>query len=147
MKRRNRIILLTVLFLILMLIRFIAQNYFYDPLIIYFKNDYLHGPIPQLDFGLYFLNLFYRFFLNTIVSLAIIYILFLNSRILKFSVFFYCIAFILFTALFFVLLQYNLTENNMFIFYVRRFLIHPLFLLILLPAFYYQQIQQRNKNK
>jgi exosortase F-associated protein len=43
------------------------------------------------------------------------------------------------TITFFIILKGELAHGYLFAFYVRRFIIHPLFVLILLPAFYYKQ--------
>ena len=125
----------------LILIRAVVQPYFYDPLLDYFKHDYLNASIPELDFGAYFLNIFYRYFLNTIISLAIIYLVFYDEKALYFSIKFYVLAFLVFSLMLFILLKFNVTQNYLLTFYVRRFLIQPLFVFILLPAFYYQRLK------
>ena len=141
MKKIVRITFIVVLFLILIAVRAIVQPYFYDPLIEYFEGDYLHTSIPEINLGAFFLNVFYRYTLNTIISLAIIYVVFNNLKVIKFSIKFYIIAFILLGIVLFILLKFDLNLGYRLTFYVRRFLIHPLFLLILLPAFYYQKLK------
>ncbi|MGV8944958.1 MAG: exosortase F system-associated membrane protein [Lutibacter sp.] len=144
MKKSLRIFFIVVLFFMLILIRAVVQPYFYDPLLDYFKYDYLNNPIPELNFGLYFLNLFYRYFLNTVISLTIIYLVFNNLKIVYFSIKLYIIAFIGLSLLLFTLLKFDILQSNILIFYVRRFLIQPLFVFILLPAFYYQKLKIEN---
>ncbi|MHB1106820.1 MAG: exosortase F system-associated membrane protein [Lutibacter sp.] len=141
MRKSVRILLIVVLFLMLILIRAFLQPYFYDPLLDYFKHDYLNASIPELDFSAYFLNIFYRYFLNTIISLAIIYLVFKDVKALYFSVKFYLLAFVVLSLMLFVLLKFNVTQNYLLTFYVRRFLIQPMFVFILLPAFYYQKLK------
>ena len=141
MRKSVRILLIIVLFIMLILIRAVVQPYFYDPLLDYFKHDYLNASIPELDFGAYFLNIFYRYFLNTIISLAIIYLVFYDEKALYFSIKFYVLAFLVFSLMLFILLKFNVTQNYLLTFYVRRFLIQPLFVFILLPAFYYQRLK------
>jgi len=128
-----------VLFLMLILIRAVVQPYFYDPLLDYFKHDYLYTTIPELNFGAYFLNIFYRYALNTLISLAIIYLAFNDVKALYFSVKFYILVFVVLGLMLFILLKFNVSQNYLLTFYVRRFLIQPLFVFILLPAFYYQK--------
>jgi exosortase F-associated protein len=140
MRKSVRILLIVVLFFMLISIRAFLQPYFYDPLLDYFKHDYLNASIPELNFGFYFLNILYRYALNTVISLAIIYLVFNNVKVLYFSAKFYILAFLAFSLIFFILLKFNVTQNYMLIFYIRRFLIQPLFVLILLPAFYYQKL-------
>ncbi|HCE54726.1 MAG TPA: exosortase F system-associated protein [Lutibacter sp.] len=141
MRKSVRILLIVVLFLMLILIRAVLQPYFYDPLLDYFKHDYLNASIPELDFSAYFLNIFYRYFLNTIISLTIIYLVFKDVKALYFSVKFYLLAFVVLSLMLFVLLKFNVTQNYLLTFYVRRFLIQPMFVFILLPAFYYQKLK------
>lgn len=144
MTKTLQILLIVVLFLMLIAVRAFVQPYFYDPLVDYFKSDYLHLPFPKLSLTIFFLNIFFIFTLNTIISIAIIYLVFNNLKVVNFSIKFYIIAFILLSVLLFILLKFNLNKGYMFIFYVRRFLIHPLFLLLLLPAFYYQKLIIKN---
>ncbi|MDO9037650.1 MAG: exosortase F system-associated protein, partial [Lutibacter sp.] len=63
MRKSVRIGLIIVLFMMLILIRALVQPYFYDPLLDYFKHDYLNTSIHVLNFTVYFLNIFYRYFL------------------------------------------------------------------------------------
>lgn len=144
MKIVVRITIIVVLLLILVGIRAVVAPLFYDPLNDYFKNDYLYTSIPTIEFGAYFLQLFFRYFLNTLVSLAIIYVVFRDLKLIQFSVKFYFVAFLLLTSILFVLLKFEFIDGYLLLFYVRRFLIHPLFVFILLPAFYYQKIQTKN---
>ncbi len=140
MKRKFQILLIVLLFTLLIAVRVFVQPYFYDPLIEYFKNDYLHTEIPNLDFSKFFLNVFYRYTLNTIISLVIIYLFFNNLKIVFFSIKFYIIAFVIFSLSLFVFLK--LDFDYKLVFYTRRFLIQPLFVFLLLPAFYYQQLKK-----
>ncbi|MDO9276015.1 MAG: exosortase F system-associated protein [Lutibacter sp.] len=141
MKKSVRIGLIVVLFLLLILVRALVQPYFYDPLLDYFKHDYLNAAVPELNFGAYFLNIFYRYALNTVISLAIIYLVFDDVKMLNFSIKFYMLAFVVLYLMLFILLKFNVTQNYLWTFYVRRFLIQPLFVFILLPAFYYQKLK------
>ncbi len=144
MKKIVSIILIIVLLLVLVGIRAVVAPLFYDPLKDYFKNDYLYTSVPTIEFGVYFLHLFFRYVLNTLVSLAIIYVAFSNLKLIQFSVKFYFIAFLLLAPLLFLLLKFQFIDGYLLLFYVRRFLIHPLFVFVLLPAFYYQKIRLKN---
>ncbi len=141
MRKSVRMLLIAVLFLLLILIRAFVQPYFYDPLLDYFRGDFLYTSIPELDFGAYFLNLFYRYALNSVISLAIIYLIFYEVKPLYFSIKFYILAFLTLSLMLFILLKFNVTQNYLLTFYVRRFLIQPLFVFILIPAFYYQKLK------
>ncbi|MDP2067855.1 MAG: exosortase F system-associated protein [Lutibacter sp.] len=147
MRKSVRIGLIMLLFLMLILIRALVQPYFYDPLLDYFKHDYLNTSIHVLNFTVYFLNIFYRYFLNTLISLAIIYLVFNDKKALYFSVKFYVLAFAVLSLMLFILLKFNVTQGYLLTFYVRRFLIQPLFVFLLLPAFYYQRLFEKENKK
>lgn len=139
MKKRKRIPILVGLFLLLILVRAFGTDIFYDPFIEYFKDDYLNKPIPDYNGLKLSLNILFRYTLNTVISLAIIYVAFQKKGLVKFSTKFYIAALVVMSILYFILLQFEMIDGYLFTFYVRRFLIHPVFVLILLPAFYYQK--------
>jgi len=144
MKKLNSIILIVLFFAMLIAVRGFVSPYFYDPLSDYFKREYLYSPIPDIDLNLYFLHLFYRYCLNAIISLAIIFLFFKIRKLLVFSIKFYVISFMVLSLLLFALLKFNISNGYMLIFYIRRFLIQPIFVFVLLPAFYYQLLKERN---
>ncbi len=127
-----------ILFLSFVLIRAFASKLFYDPFITYFKNDYLHKAIPEFNSVKLVLNILYRYLLNFFLSMGIIYLLF-QKQYLKFSIWFYTIAFVILIILFFIIIQFIESYTYLPLFYIRRFLIHPIFVLLLIPAFYYQK--------
>ena len=144
LNHKFRIILTIPLVLLLVLIRAYEDILFYDPFLMYFKTDYNNLPMPELDGVKLFFGLFSRYFLNTTLSLAIIYILFKDIVAIKFSILLYVAFFvILIIALYSVIYCFDET-NKMALFYIRRFLIQPIFLLLFLPAFYFQLQTSKN---
>lgn len=138
-RNKIKILLIGVLVLFLALIRAYEESLFYDPFTAYFENDYLTESFPIYDSMKLFWSLSLRYFLNTVISLTIIYILFRDLGLTKFATILYLILFILLIVSFFVLVSFSNRESNFLLFYVRRFLIQPLFLLLFLPAFFYQK--------
>ncbi len=135
----QKIIIISFLFFLLILVRAFENTLFYDPFIYYFKNDYLHKAIPTFSGRNLLLSMTFRYLLNGIISLAIIYVAFQNKSFIKFSIKFYLVAFVVLMITFLIILKGELANGYLFAFYIRRFLIHPLFVLVLLPAFYYKQ--------
>jgi exosortase F-associated protein len=133
-------------FILLICVRVFVEPYFYDPLIEYFKSDYLHEPLPSLDISIYFAHLSFRYFLNSIISLAIIHLFFMRKTTLIFALKIYFVCFLILIFLLFVLLKFHIVDGYLTIFYIRRILIHPLLLLVLIPAFYYQKLKLREGN-
>lgn len=143
MKNNIKYIVLVFLFGLLFLIRAFEDELFYDPLIMYFQNDYLYTKIPHIDVWKLMLDLAFRYTLNSLITIGIIYLVFDKKKYVKFSGFFLTLAFILLLIVFVLLLREEFKYGYLFPFYIRRFLIHPLFLLILLPAFYYVKLNKK----
>ncbi len=141
MNKVIRYILVFFLIVALVLVRAFQNELFYDPFINYFKSDYLHLSFPKYKTTKLILFTFLRYFINTIISVAIIYLIY-QKKHLSFTLKFYGALFLILLLLFFVALQFS--SNYLFLFYVRRFLIQPIFVLLLIPAFYYQEMQQHN---
>ena len=144
MKKPLKILGIIVFASLLVLIRFFEDTLFYDPLLEFFKMDYKTLPLPKMDIYPLLTSVVFRFLMNTILSLAILWFVFRDKEIIKFSVVLYSFLFILlFTAFIFIVFTSEGTSSHMVLFYVRRFLIQPLFLLLLLPAFYFQKYKSR----
>lgn len=130
-------VLFTIPFIIgFVLIRTYESSWFYDPFLIYFKGSYQNAPFPDFESFRLFFNLFLRYFLNTLLSLGIIYVMFKNKEFLKVASVLYTVFFVALIVGFFIIVRF--TESDFFLFYIRKFLIQPLFLLLFLPAFYFQ---------
>ncbi len=141
MNNPTKYILLIVLFGLLVLIRVFENELFYDPYLVFFQNDYLYLDNPRRE--VFKLTMFtsLRYFLNTAISLAILYIVFKDKSIVKFSGLIYGISFVIliFIYLYFVV---NPKQEQYYLFFnMRRFLIQPIILLVLLPAFYYYKLK------
>ena len=139
MSRSVRIAITVVLFGLLFLIRAYETELFYDPLIVYFQNDYLYKSIPEIDSWRLTVDLLFRYSLNSLITIGIIYMIFQKKKYVKFAGFMLMLAFMIMIVIFALLLRTNFESGYLFPFYIRRFIVHPIFLLILLPAFYYYQ--------
>ena len=143
LNNKIKAILLIALVLLLALVRAFENALFYDPFSDYFKNDYLNLPFPEFEGVVLFFGMTFRYFLNALISLAIIYVLFKDVKLTQFASVLYVIFFIILVSIFFLLITLSDQHHNFLLFYVRRFLIQPLFLLLFVPAFYYQKLQKR----
>lgn len=144
MKQFIRLFGIGFLVLLLVLVRLFEHQLFYDPFIDFYRyGGHLAMEVPPIHFPKLLLNISLRYWLNTLISLAILYVTFQDKNIVKFATLLFALLFGISLATF-CLLYFNLNGNNvMGLFYVRRFLIHPIFILILLPAFYYYRLQKR----
>lgn len=132
---------LLVLFGFLILIRAFENELFYDPYLSFFKNDYLYVDNPRREVLKVTMFTALRYLLNSVISLGIIFIFFKDRNIVKFSALIYGLAFIV-LILIFLYFVINPKQEDYYIFFnIRRFLIQPIFLLLLLPAFYYHKLK------
>jgi len=134
--------LIVVLVFLLVAIRAFENEIFYDPFSDYFKSDYLNLAFPAYHPMFLFLSMALRYLLNAVFSLAIIQVLFKDWKLTEFAAVLYVAFFVVLMAAFFLLITYSDNHNNFILFYVRRFLIQPLFLLLFVPAFYYQRLKK-----
>lgn len=119
-------------------IRAFESKLFYDPFLTYFESNFKEAPFPPIASFKLFCGLLLRYLLNAVLSLLLIYTLFQEVEILKFSIILYVFFLILLLGMFFVIINY-FQDWNWLLFYVRRFIIQPIFVLLFIPAFYYQQ--------
>lgn len=144
MKKFFKITGIIVLAGLLVIIRAYEDGIFYDPLLDFFKIDYKSKPLPEMDTFALQTGIVLRFLLNTLISFAILWLVFRDKDIIKLSAILYFLLFaVLFMAFSFIIFNAEGTGGHLILFYVRRFLIQPLFLLILLPAFYFQKYKTR----
>lgn len=135
-------ILLFMLFGLLILIRFFEDSLFYDPYLTFFENDYLYIDSPRREVAKLIVFTTLRYLLNTIISLAILFVFFKDKSVVKFSVFIYVFAFVV-LMLFYLYFVINPKQEDYYLFFnLRRFLIQPIILILLLPAFYYNKIKK-----
>ncbi|WP_299553303.1 exosortase F system-associated protein [Seonamhaeicola sp.] len=142
MNRLTKYILLFVLFGLLVLIRGFEDVLFYDPYLVFFQNDYLYIDSPRREVAKLVAFTTFRYTLNTVISLAILYVVFKDKGIIKFSVLVYALAFVILIMIYLYFVVNPKQEDYYMFFNVRRFLIHPLILLLLLPAFYYNKLKK-----
>ncbi len=135
----NKVQIVQLIFLVglLTLVRAFENQLFYDPFLDYFKSENA-SVYPETDSLKLYLSLFFRYFLNTVISLAILYVIFKDVGLVKFSAVLYALFFILLLIGFYLYLNHFDESHKMILFYIRRFLIQPIFILLFIPGFYFQ---------
>ena len=138
MKRTGKIAGILIGLILLILIRKAETHLFYDPLLSFFKqSDFNHQNVPDFNTFRLFLSLKFRFGLNAILTLVIIQLWFSDKKITQVSCYILIIAFAFFSLLYLASLSTNFGLGYMPTFYIRRILIQPIILLLLIPAIYY----------
>lgn len=138
LRHKLQIVAVMILVFMLALIRMYEDRLFYDPLLAYFKTNFSALPLPIVDRGQLFLSLLARYTANTLLSLAIIYAIFKKLELVKFASILYVLFFTILAVSFFAVFEFS-PDSKLVLFYMRRFLIQPLFLLLFIPAFYFQE--------
>lgn len=141
MDKALKYILLFFFFGLLVLIRFFENDLFYDPYLTFFQNDYLYIDSPRREVLKVISFTTLRYILNTGISLCIIYLFFRDKSVLKFSVLVYGISYSILILLYLYFVINPKQEDYYLFFNIRRFLIQPIILILLLPAFYYHKLK------
>ena len=129
------------LFGLLILIRVFEDELFYDPYLTFFQNDYLYIDSPRREVIKVTLFTTLRYLLNSIISLGILYVVFKDKSIIKFSTIIFALAFLILIAIYLYFVVNPRQEDYYLFFNVRRFIIQPIILMVLLPAFYYNKLK------
>lgn len=142
MPKLTRYIFVAILFLLLVAIRTFENLLFYDPYLTFFENDYLYLDSPRREIAKLVFNTTLRYLLNTLISLGILFLIFKDKSIVRFSVLIYVVAYILLIVPF-VYFVVNPNKEDYYLFFnIRRFLIQPIILILLFPAFYYYRLNR-----
>lgn len=134
-----RFAMLMVSLLGVLLIRAYQQDLFYDPFIEFFKENHHQDTLPELSMGKYLLHVIGRYLLNALFSLLALWALFQNKDFLKFSALLMLGLLVLLLPVLVILIETSEPGSYMGLFYVRRFLMQPLLVMLLIPAFYFQK--------
>jgi exosortase F-associated protein len=137
-KNKTKVVVLGLSLFGLVLIRALEESLFYDPFLAFFKSDFKNSALPIFETVPLFLGLIFRYSLNTIFSLAILYCIFKQQQMLLFAAQLYVLVLIVLLLAFFGVLFLFDPPNYLVLFYVRRFLIQPMLLILFVPAFYLQ---------
>lgn len=130
----------------LILVRKFEDVIFYDPFTDYFRL--LGRPnFPDVDIAKFNASTMLRYAINTLLTVLIIWFIFWNRSYVKFSILVLIIALIILLPIYNYLISTQFSSGEMIFFYVRRFLIQPMFVLILIPCFYYQEIQYKKRDE
>ncbi len=144
MRRRFVIFFGVLLVFALVSVRFFQELLFYDPLIVFFKSAYTsQTALPPLDLLRLIVHTAIRFWLNASISIVLILLLFCSRENFNILLFIYGTVFVLLLIAYVLVIVWYEVELHLLLFYIRRFLIQPMMLLILIPAFYYHRLMSK----
>ena len=125
-------------------VRFLEDKIFYDPFLAFFKGNYKVAQIPEFLWGKLIISHFFRFFLNLFFSAVVIHFMFLNKKWTQQAVVLITVAFLFFFPIYLWCLYTKMEIGYLFTFSVRRFIIQPIILLLIIPIFYYRKKLMKN---
>jgi len=126
-------------------VRALEDKIFYDPFLNYFHEANKNLSFPSFEWGELILGYLFRFILNLLLSCLIIHFCFKNQEwTIQGAILMIIIFFITFPIYLYCI--YNKFEiGYLFSFYMRRFVIQPLILLLIIPMFYYRKKMLKSK--
>lgn len=131
----------------LIAVRMLEDKIFYDPLLTYFLKSKYELVFPDFDWGKLILSHLFRFFLNLFFSCVIIHFLFKNKEWTIQGAALITIVFAITFPIYLFCLYDKFETGYLFSFYIRRFVIQPLILLLIVPLFYYRkQVLLKSRN-
>ena len=120
-------------------VRIFEEQLFYDPFLNYFHEASKNAQFPDCVWGKLIWNYLFRFFLNLIISASVIYFIFKNKDWTFQAVVLMILVFVITFSLYLYCIHTQFEIGYLFSFYMRRFVIQPLILLLIIPLFYYRK--------
>ncbi len=146
MNKWIRYSIIGVLLIGLILVRLNQEFLFYDPLLHYFKgNFYNKTNFLEMDTTKHLVSITIRYWVNAVLSIGIIYVLFDKKKYIKTSGIVFLIGWLVFLPIYYIFIETEFEYSLMIGFYVRRFLIQPIIGIILILALFYLEKRKNEK--
>ena len=125
-------------------IRMVEGDLFYDPFLEYFHEANKQIAVPEFVWSKLILNHLFRFLLNLICSAIILQAIFNNKKWTVQGIVLMILVFAITFPVYLYCLHTELEIGYLFTFYMRRFVIQPIILLLIIPLFYYRKMLLKN---
>lgn len=120
-------------------VRVMEEHLFYDPFLDYFHLANKDAAFPEFVCVPLILNYLFRFLLNLILSAVVVHFIFKNKQWTIQAMILMLIVFAITFPLYLYSISTKFEIGYLFSFYMRRFVIQPLILLLIIPMFYYRK--------
>ncbi|WP_262150572.1 exosortase F system-associated membrane protein [Chryseobacterium foetidum] len=120
-------------------VRIFEDSLFYDPFLNYFHDATKNAKFPDFEWTKLILSHLFRFILNLISSCIIIHFIFKNKSWTVQGAILITIIFAITFPIYLYCVSDRFEIGYLFSFYIRRFVIQPLILLLIIPLFYYRK--------
>ncbi|MCW3160443.1 exosortase F system-associated membrane protein [Chryseobacterium oryctis] len=128
-------------------VRMLEDKIFYDPFLNYFHEANKEIAFPVFEWGKLIIGHLFRFILNLFFSCLVIHFIFKNKQWTVQGAILITIIFLITFPIYLYCVYDKFEIGYLLSFYMRRFVIQPLILLLIIPMFYYrQQVEKRGKN-
>ena len=126
-------------------IRMVESEIFYDPFLAYFHEANKQMAIPEFVCGKLIFHHLFRFLLNLICSAIILQAFFNNKKWTIQGIVLMVLVYAITFPVYLYCLHTELEIGYLFTFYMRRFVIQPIILLLIIPLFYYRKMLLKSK--
>ncbi|UTX47595.1 exosortase F system-associated protein [Chryseobacterium sp. MA9] len=120
-------------------VRVLEGTIFYDPFLDYFHEANKNIEFPGFEWGRLIGGHLFRFVLNLLFSCLIIYGLFKNKQWTLQGAVMMIIVFMISLPIYLYCISDRFEIGYLFSFYMRRFVIQPLIIMLIVPIFYYRK--------
>ena len=125
-------------------VRVVEDRIFYDPFLEYFHEAGTNAVFPDFVWGKLIISYFFRFGLNLLFSMVIVYFLFKRKDWTVQAAVLICLVFVITFPLYLYCISTKFEVGYLISFYLRRFVIQPLAILLIIPMFYYRKRLQES---
>lgn len=119
-------------------VRMVETRLFYDPFLYYFHRMG-EIPMPVVEWPKLIGSHLLRFALNLLFSLVVVHFMFKNKTWTMQAAVLITLVFVITFPLYLFAVYTDFKIGFLFSFYIRRFVIQPLILLLIIPLFYYRK--------
>ena len=120
-------------------IRMLEDQILYDPFLPYFHEANKHAVFPNFELAKLIFSYSLRFLLNLFFSGMVVYFVFKNKAWTVQAIILMGIVFAITLPIYLYCIHTKFEIGYLFSFYMRRFVIQPLILLVIIPLFYYRK--------
>ena len=120
-------------------VRMVEESLFYDPFLNYFHAADKNAQFPDFAWAKLIINYIFRFSLNLILSAFVVHLVFKNKEWTMQAVVLMLLVFAITFPIYLYCIHTKFEIGYLFSFYMRRFVIQPLTLLLIIPLFYYRK--------
>ena len=123
----------------LIAVRMAEENLFYDPFLDYFQTADKEAVFPEFEWAKLIIHYVFRFSLNLVLSVLIVHFIFSDKKWTIQAVVLILLVFAITFPIYLYCIYTKFEIGYLFSFYMRRFVIQPLILLLIVPLFYYRK--------